>query len=372
VTTYRRPDSDHWWYSFTIKGQRFRGSTETADRELAKAVEAKLRSEALLGLVTGRKPTMTLDEAFGRYWLEVASRQPSGRDMAYQARNLMAVLGKGTRLDQLGNGDVARFVAKRRAEVADSSVNRELALLRQVLRRAATAWDLEVAMPNWRQHLLTEPDARERILAGDEDACLFAALRPDFHPLFRFALATGQRLRNCTTLTWSQVDLEAGLITFRVKSKRPGGRVHMVPITPAIAAILATERGKHPELVFTYVCQRTVRNRQRGIHLQAGQRYGFSRNGWRKAYMEARQAAGLADLRFHDLRHTAATRVYRASRNLKAVQRLLGHAAIATTMRYIRGDADDVRAAMLAVEAPAPAVPVTNASRPGRRRRATP
>jgi integrase len=354
MSIYRRPDSDHWWYSFSLKGQRFRGTTLTADREMARSVEAKVRADALLSLVTGRKATMTLDQAFGRYWLEVASRQPSGRNVRYQTENLLAVLGKATRLDQLGNSEVAKFTAKRRAEVSDSSVNRELGLLRRVLRRAAEGWDVEVAMPDWRRHLLTEPDAPERILAGDEEERLFAALRPDFHPLFHFALLSGQRLKNCISLTWSQVDLEAGLITLRVKSKKPGGRAHVVPITPAIAAVLAGERGRHPELVFTYVCIGQVKIRTRGILREAGKRYGFSQDGWRAAYMEAREAAGLGDLRFHDLRHTAATRIYRASRNLKAVQRLLGHASIATTMRYIRGDADDVRDAMLAVEAPKP------------------
>jgi integrase len=56
-------------------------------------------------------------------------------------------------------------------------------------------------------------------------------------------------------------------------------------------------------------------------------------------------------LRFHDLRHTAATRSLRAHRDLKNVKRLLGHADIQTTLRYTASDTADVRAAMEAVEA---------------------
>jgi integrase/recombinase XerC len=48
----------------------------------------------------------------------------------------------------------------------------------------------------------------------------------------------------------------------------------------------------------------------------------------------------------HTLRHFFATRAYRGSRNLRAVQILLGHASVATTERYTAVDDDEIRAAM--------------------------
>jgi integrase len=50
----------------------------------------------------------------------------------------------------------------------------------------------------------------------------------------------------------------------------------------------------------------------------------------------------------HTLRHRFATRAYRGSRNLRAVQNLLGHTSIATTERYTAVDDDEMRAAMMA------------------------
>lgn len=50
----------------------------------------------------------------------------------------------------------------------------------------------------------------------------------------------------------------------------------------------------------------------------------------------------------HKLRHRFATRAYRGSRNLRAVQTLLGHLSVATTERYTAVDDDEVRAAMMA------------------------
>lgn len=50
----------------------------------------------------------------------------------------------------------------------------------------------------------------------------------------------------------------------------------------------------------------------------------------------------------HSLRHRFATRAYRGSRNLRAVQKLLGHSSVATTERYTAVDDDEIRAAAMA------------------------
>ena len=58
-------------------------------------------------------------------------------------------------------------------------------------------------------------------------------------------------------------------------------------------------------------------------------------------------AALPGELTMHTLRHRFATRAYRASRNMRAVQLLLGHQSIVTTQRYLAVDDDEVRAAMM-------------------------
>ena len=78
---------------------------------------------------------------------------------------------------------------------------------------------------------------------------------------------------------------------------------------------------------------------------RSGERYPFTKSGWRKQWSRALKAAGIEDFRFHDLRHTAATRTLRASGNMKAVQKMLGHSDITTTARYAHVMVDDVRAA---------------------------
>jgi integrase len=346
----RRPGSPNWYENFTVNGHRFRASLETHDREQAEIIAAKKRSDALLGKLIGKKPELTLSQALGRYLVEHGQHLASAGDIARMSAVLIAELGKHKLLSEITASDLSTYAARRRLRLSNRSVNAELEHLRAVVRRASVLWGIETPAINWQDLLLEEAGEREHVLSAEEEVRLFAALRPDYHAMVRFALITGLRLGNVIDLTWAQVDWDARTISFRVKSRKPGGELHYVPITPAVAAILSLERGRDRERVFTYVCDRNRHDPRRGFVQRKGIRYPFTHDGWRKAWKAALEAAGIADFRFHDLRHTAGTRALHAHRNLKTVQRMLGHKNIATTLRYTRSDVEDVRAAMEAVE----------------------
>lgn len=60
-------------------------------------------------------------------------------------------------------------------------------------------------------------------------------------------------------------------------------------------------------------------------------------------FERARKKAGIEDFRFHDLRHSFATRLVQAGEDLLKVQRLLGHKTISMTQRYAHHSADSLR-----------------------------
>jgi integrase len=252
----RRQGSPYWYENFTVQGVRFRGSLGTDDEETAKIIAAKRHSEALLGKLTGKKPELTLSQALARYWLEHGQHLRSADDIKRIGRALIGGFGKDMRLSELSPSACATYAARRRAKLSNRSVNIELEHLRAVIKRSGSLW--EVATPDlpWKALLLEEAGERQHILTADEEARLFAALRPDMHAMIRFALASGARRSNVIGLRWDQVDWDAGAITWVVKSKRPGGQQHVLPLTPGIAAILSVERGRHPIYVFTYELQR--------------------------------------------------------------------------------------------------------------------
>jgi integrase len=116
-----------------------------------------------------------------------------------------------------------------------------------------------------------------------------------------------------------------------------------------MVALLASQPKVGPR-VFTYVCERDAPARGDRPRRIKGQRYPLSNAGWYRKWKRALSDAGIEDFRFHDLRHTGATRLVRATGNLKLAMRQLGHADIATTARYAHATDDDVLNGLLAVE----------------------
>ena len=343
MSVYKPKNSPYWHFDFQFKGVRFHGSTGTTSKAAARQIEARERTRAASG--RRQRQPMTLDTAAGRYFLEKAQHQPSSATTRYQLANLIDRFGAATLLADITDNEIAEYVMRRRAQVSNASVNRETQLLKRVFRRADTVWKADIGdMPDWRELMVTEPAGRVRELTDDEEARLFGDLRGDFHPMVKFCLMTGQRLMSVLRLTWAAVDFENREITLRVKSKRPGGEVHRLPITGPMLALLAEQRGAHPIFVFTYVCKRSRGQRRQG------ERYPFSQGCWRRDWGKALRAAGIEDFRFHDTRHTAATRTLRVTGNLKVVQNMLHHADIATTARYAHATTADVREAMEAAQ----------------------
>lgn len=353
----RRPRSPFWYLDFQINGRRFRDSTETTSRAEAEQIALKIYTEEKLR-GGGRRSEWSLSDAMGKYWEDRGSSLPSADMIKQHSETLLRELGERTFLSDITTRDLSSFVARRRQvktrrygkvmtrQRANATVNRETSHLRTVM-LAAKTWGAQIPEIDWRSLWLPEPDKVQLILSEEDEDRFLAELRSDFWPMVEFALLTGVRLENVLGLEWRQIDWgEEGRITFRTKSKKPGGALHVVPLTDEVRACLNRERGNHPDFVFTYVCARNRHEPHAGILQQKGERYPFSEDGWRREWDRARRAAGLPALRFHDLRHTAATRTLIAVGNVKTVQKLLGHADIATTMRYTAVEVEDVRAAM--------------------------
>jgi integrase len=236
---------------------------------------------------------------------------------------------------------IARLVATRRAEgVSPATVNRSVTEpLRAILRRADEFWGQTIPRINWGGHKLAEAQERIREMTQAEETTLFAALRADFHPILRFMLITGLRRAEACGLKWSHVDFDGARIIVHGK----GGTVDYLPLPDSALAILRGETGRHPEQVFTYEATGKLDH-----GFKKGERVPIKPDTLSTAYWRARKAAGLADadLRLHDARHTAATRLTRESGNLKLTQKMLRHKRITTTARYAHATEDDLREAM--------------------------
>lgn len=353
MSIYKPKNSPHWHYDFQHKGRRFYGSTGCTARRAAEAYEARIRHEQLTA-TTAKRPPITLDQAAGLYAASIDSK-PSWPNARRTLAILVAAIGANRLLSEITQPELSRLVARRRSigggrVRANSSVNREIEDWRALWRQADRArFDVGI-MPDWRQLMLPVKAKAPRELSPAEEARLFQALRADLQPMVLFALRSGWRMSEVLSLRWADVDFEAGVARVRIK----GGDTVVAPLSAQMRAIL----GSQPKVcaqVFTYVAatSRTTHADKTGRHRIArrrGERYPYSKSGWRKAWTSALSAAGIDDFRFHDLRHTTATRILRATGNLAATGKALHHSSLKTTMRYAHVLDEDVRNALDAAD----------------------
>ena len=165
--------------------------------------------------------------------------------------------------------------------------------------------------------LRKENNARVRFLDAQEEATLRAKIRelyPEGEPEFDLAVHTGMRRGEQHRLRWQDVNLKQGVLT--IPRSKHGEKRHVSINSTARAALEALGRRRDGS---GYVCPGPAEERGRD---------------WQRWFEETVQAAGIADFRWHDLRHTFASRLVMAGVDLRSVQELMGHKTISMTVRY--------------------------------------
>ena len=194
----------------------------------------------------------------------------------------------------------------------------------------AADWGYSADNPVTKVKLFSERDnLKERVLTADEETKLLAHCAPHLRPIVVFALNTGMRRGEILGLRWDQVD-PAGksVLVKRTKS----GRDRSIPLNDAAAGVIEAQRLTSPG---SYVFPST-----KGKEFMRTVDHSFG---------HACSLAGIVGLRFHDLRHTFATRLIRRGADIITVQALLGHYAVTVTQRYTHSGADEKRRAVEAL-----------------------
>lgn len=253
-----------------------------------------------------------------RYMEDEAFANLSAGEQRKRADQLAAwvrVLGE-TPLSELTPNRIDEARARLRDGRSPSTVNRYLAALSVALSFAVGKGLIQSNPARGGRHgalrRAREPK-RDRVLAPDErrrllDAC--AAESPALHALVVLALTTGGRQGELLGLRWSQCDLAGERVSF-VRTKN--GEARSVPLPAAALDVLRP-----------LARVRRLRD-DRVLGLAA-----FPLQAWRRA----RSAAGLGDVRFHDLRHCYATALADAGASLAELRHALGHKTLAMVLRY--------------------------------------
>lgn len=350
MSVYKPAKSKFWHFDFQFDRHRYHGSTGCSSKRDAERFEERKRREVAIGEKV--KPHISIDDACGAWWLAKGQFLRSEATVSYQLANLAQGLGKSMLLADMTLKGLDEYIARRRAKVKNSSVNRETALLRRVIKWAdARGYDTPALA--WDEIKLREPKPVTRVLTNLEEADLFAKLPDSLKSLVAFALLSGQRKAEIVAMRWADVDMANMRATVWAKGQKP----HSFPLTPRMVAIIANQPKECPQ-VFTYVAERSAPRRGDRPQRIKGVRYPFSKQGWDRKWRKAVKDAGLTGYRFHDNRHTAATR----TQSIEIANILLGHSDMRTTGRYFHPSEDRVREVLIAAESRNSPEPATESS----------
>lgn len=316
---YRRPNSSKWWTRFTTPdGQEVRRSTGTEDKKAAEEYEARLKQEQWRIARMGEKPRHTWQDAVLQ-WLAETEHKASRVDDLMHLRWLDPYL-KDKQLEEIDKAVIESLKRQRQTEktarrpggVTPATVNRMLALIRSILRRAEREWEWLDKAPAVR--LLAEPKRRVRWLTHEEAARLVAELPEHLADMARFSLATGLREANVTGLRWDQIDLVRRVAWLHADQMKAGQALG-VPLNRDAVLVLRRWLGKHPIRVFCFKGEPIAHANTAAWHKALGR-------------------ASITDFRWHDLRHTWASWHVQAGTPLHILQELGGWATPGMVQRY--------------------------------------
>ncbi|MBI3636672.1 MAG: site-specific integrase [Candidatus Rokubacteria bacterium] len=237
---------------------------------------------------------------------------------------------------------INRYIAARQAPrtvdgvelggAANATINRELAALSRAFSLAVQGNKLpsKPYIPR-----LSENNTRQGFFEPDQLVAVLANLPAAESAVVRFGAITGWRLRECLTLTWSQVDFAAGMVRLEPgTTKNKEGRVF--PFTEGLRAVLEAQRAATE--AFSVSTGRIIPY----VFHRRGKRIASFYGAWRRACIEA----GCPGRLFHDLRRTAVRALERANVSRSVAMRLTGHKTESVYRRYAIVSEGDLRDAV--------------------------
>lgn len=265
----------------------------------------------------GRQPAaiaadrLTLGDALERYRDEVTPKKKGAKQESYRLTRWLAHPYASRALSSLRGADFTAYRDRRLADGASpATVRLELALVSNVYTRCAKEWGLEGLQNPLASMVLPKPGkGRERRLrAGEEAALLDAAARVDARlpAVIRWALETAMRRGEIAGLQWHDIDQNAKVATLR---DTKNGETRTVPLSSRALAALPVAK--------------------------PGPVFGVSAKWISHAFAACCREAGIEDLRFHDLRHEATSRLFELGRfNVVEISMITGHKDLHMLRRY--------------------------------------
>lgn len=291
-----------WWSYITMDGVRHRKSTGTSNRRRAEIIDRQHHDE--LNDIRHRVPHLNIDMTLGALATRFIA---DGMSTPYSVDRLQHLLPFFADIPVRDiNQSLARKYRQERcaqnAKLKPATVNRDLSVLRRILN-----WGVEenilAANPLGRLRLERERRTKRPVISVREERLLMAHAPLHLQRMIRCAIDTGLRRGELVSERWEDIDFDHRIL-YVTHSKTPEGEMRMVPLTGRLTEMLQSFR-KDRGIVFTY----------------DGNPVKIVKTSWAASLRRAK----LRHVRFHDLRHTANTRMMLAGVLQEVRREILGH-----------------------------------------------
>ncbi|MBI1910859.1 MAG: tyrosine-type recombinase/integrase [Deltaproteobacteria bacterium] len=324
-----------WWMRFSYNGKQIRQSTGATDKKLAEKIHAKVLTQITEGKwfekLEGEEKTV--GELLEKYINEhsVPNKRPNTvRSDRIIVKEMEEFFGN-TPLKEITPRLISEYKTTcRNRGLSASSINSRRGLLRHAFNLAMREWEWVKENPVDRVSPEKVRNARDRWLTFEEEKTLIdnCVLYPTIEEnkteprywlqeVVIFALNTGMRQDEILSLECPHVDLFRKTATV-VRSKN--GEKRTIPLNQRALELLKS-KAKVRSINNNYVFINEAGNKILACNLL-------------RAFYKALKRAKIEDFRFHDLRHTFATRLAQAGIDFYKIGKLLGHKDIRMTQRY--------------------------------------
>jgi integrase len=331
-----------WEARVSLEGGKRRSFYGKTRREAQDKLRGALRDiDAGLNLSADRQTVAQyLDK-----WLS-ASAKPSVKVRTYEGYESIVRVRVAPRIGRMQLAKLTPLdLQSLYSELADAGLSaRSIGHTHRVLHRAldqAVKWNILARNPC---HGTTAPRpqrAEMKVLTPEQvRAFLAATVDHPAHALYTLAVTSGMRVGELLGLQWGDVDLDAGHLTIRraLQQQNSAGLVFVTPkTTKSRRRILLSQRAI--DALRAHRDRQTFHRKQVGTEWRdldlvfPGPFGGPTDPSWsRQVFYAALEAAGMPRVRFHDLRHTAATLALMQGVHPKVVSDMLGHSSVGLTL----------------------------------------
>lgn len=312
-------EKGYYGYNFMHKGKRYCRTFKGLGKEEVAQLEIVHKSELIK---SGYDITQTKSHFLGdliKDLKEYALAHYSKPDEFDYAIDAFYKLTGDKNANDITVSHFEKYINTRLGVVKNSSINREMDVIKRIFSLAFQNKKIS-ANPCTNLKKLRIENPPERFLSKEEETKLLAVCKPTMKAIVITAIHTGMRQNELLNLKWSDVFFDKGyLIALHTKNNKP----RKIPMIKTLVAEL-NKIPKLSEFVFTSPVTMT--------------RYTEVKKSFGRAVVRS----GIQHISFHKLRHTTASRLYELGVGPITIQKILDHADIKTTLKYIHNFNADI------------------------------